>query len=112
MKKYENDRLIINAETRRAIKIEAGHTCSIKTCTEHTYLEIHHINENREDNSLNNLILLCDKHHKMAHANKIDRKSLQEYKKLLNIPILQPIKNSNQEIMKTRDIKNLGIGVR
>lgn len=107
MKKYENDRPIINAETRRAIEVEAGHMCSIKSCNEHTYLEIHHINENREDNSLNNLILLCDKHHKMAHAKKIDRKALQEYKKLLNIPILQPVKNSNQEIMRTRDIKNL-----
>ena len=47
---------------------------------------IHHINENREDNRVENLILLCDKHHKMAHAGVIDKKSLREYKKLLQTP--------------------------
>ncbi len=32
---------------------------------------------------MENLVLLCDKHHKMAHAGVIDRKSLREYKRLL-----------------------------
>lgn len=81
---YEKDRPSIKADIKRAIEVEAGHACSIKSCNEHTYLEIHHINENREDNKQSNLILLCDKHHKMAHAKKIDRKALKEYKKLLN----------------------------
>lgn len=83
---YENSRPRILAELERAVKIEAGHECAIKGCSEHTYLEIHHINENREDNRIDNLILLCDKHHKMSHAGVIDRKSLKEYKKLLNTP--------------------------
>lgn len=84
--KYEGPRKAIPAEIARAVKVEAGHQCAIRGCGEHTYLEIHHINENREDNSLGNLILLCDKHHKMSHANVIDRKSLKEYKKLISLP--------------------------
>jgi len=86
-KQYNEKRPNIPADTRRIIEVDAGHKCTIKNCNEHTYLEIHHINQNREDNKIDNLILLCDKHHKMAHANKIDRKALKEYKKLLNIQI-------------------------
>lgn len=85
-KQYDDSRPAIPAEIARSVKVEAGHQCAIKACAEHTYLEIHHINESREDNRLENLILLCDKHHKMAHAGVIDRKSLHEYKKLLQTP--------------------------
>lgn len=81
-KKYENSRPNIPAEVKRSVEIESGHQCAIKGCFEHTYLEIHHIDNNRENNVIANLILLCDKHHKMAHAKVIDRKSLYEYKKL------------------------------
>lgn len=81
---YTKSRPSIPASLRRAVEVESGHCCAIKACSEHTYLEIHHIDENRENNVLENLILLCDRHHKMAHASVIDRKSLREYKKLLN----------------------------
>lgn len=80
---YSNSRPSIPAATRRTIEVESGHSCAVKGCAEHTYLEIHHIDENRENNDPSNLILLCDKHHKMAHAEVIDRKALREYKKLL-----------------------------
>ena len=72
MEIYEEDRPPIPDPIRREIEVEAGHKCSITHCTEHTYLEIHHINRNRQDNRKQNLILLCDKHHKMAHAGVID----------------------------------------
>lgn len=85
-KKYSEERPTIGAELRRSVMIEAGHACSINRCGEHTYLEIHHINENREDNRIENLILLCDKHHKMAHRKVIDRKALRTYKELLRGP--------------------------
>lgn len=84
MNTYGADRPNIPANIRREIEVEAGHKCAVTTCNEHTYLEIHHINQNREDNYKENLVLLCDKHHKMAHAGVIDRKALRSYKELLN----------------------------
>lgn len=100
--KYENSRPNIPAEVRRSVEIESGHQCAIKGCFEHTYLEIHHIDNNRENNDVGNLILLCDKHHKMAHANVIDRKSLHEYKNLnLNTTLSNPkagISESNSSL--------------
>lgn len=81
--RYDSERPEIQKHIRREIEIEAGHKCSVTTCQEHTYLEIHHINQNREDNRKENLILLCDKHHKMAHAEVIDRTSLRHYKEEL-----------------------------
>ena len=83
-KKYSEKRQVIPAEIRREIETNAGHNCSVKNCLEHTYLEIHHIDLNRDNNSIENLILLCDKHHKMAHNKVIDRKSLRRYKEILN----------------------------
>lgn len=99
-KQYDAKRPTLSAEIRRKIEVNAGHECSVKNCREHTYLEIHHINHNREDNKIENLILLCDKHHKMAHANKIDRKSLKEYKDLLNTQKL----NNEIEVENTKKI--------
>ncbi|WP_146256995.1 HNH endonuclease signature motif containing protein [Stenotrophomonas maltophilia] len=83
MRMYDSGRTAIPENIKREIKMEAGHECSVTGCSEHTYLEIHHINQDREDNRKENLILLCDKHHKMAHAGVIDRKSLHGYKDAL-----------------------------
>ncbi|MDF4527682.1 HNH endonuclease signature motif containing protein, partial [Vibrio parahaemolyticus] len=80
---YDSERTRIPTPIEREIKVEAGHNCSISNCPEHTYLEIHHINENRDDNRKENLILLCDKHHKMAHRGVITRQELKKYKELL-----------------------------
>ena len=80
---YEDARPNIPAELERKVKTSAGHACSVQHCHEHTYLELHHIDGNRENNTEENIILLCDKHHKMAHDNVIDRKALREYKRLL-----------------------------
>lgn len=80
---YEEPRPTLPTDLRRSVLVESGHCCAIKGCGEHTYLEIHHIDQNRNNNKLENLILLCVKHHKMAHANVIDRKALRQYKGLL-----------------------------
>ena len=88
MQNYKNDRPSIPALLRREINVEAGHECSVTNCKEHTYLEIHHINGNREDNRKENLILLCDKHHKMAHNDVISKQELYEYKRILQRNLL------------------------
>ena len=95
---YDQPRPTISADLRRAVQVESGHACAIKGCLEHTYLEIHHIDENRENNILENLVLLCDKHHKMSHANIIDRKALREYKKLLSDNHDSQIANKIEEL--------------
>lgn len=97
---YQRNRPKLPAEIKRLVEVEAGHACTVKNCEEHTYVEIHHIDENRENNDVKNLILLCDKHHKMAHAKKIDRKSLHMYKELLNT-------NKTSDIFRQKDIETL-----
>src|SRR5260221_1279481 len=80
--KYDQPRPSVPAPLRREAEIEAGHKCSVAHCIEHTYLDLHHIDGNRENNHIDNVILLCTKHHRMAESGEIDRKSLQEYKRL------------------------------
>ncbi|RYY26142.1 MAG: HNH endonuclease [Sphingomonadales bacterium] len=80
---YEDPRPSIPAGVARLVLVEAGHACAVKECRDHTYIELHHIDENRENNNPANLIVLCDRHHKMAHAGKIDRMALRMYKDLL-----------------------------
>ncbi len=99
-KTYEEPRLSIPIDLRRSVEVESGHCCAIKGCNEHTYLEIHHIDQNRENNKLENLILLCDKHHKMAHANVIDRKALRQYKALLSDSHASLIAEKFEELKK------------
>lgn len=81
---YQQNRPAIPADLRREVLVEAGHSCAVTNCSDHTYLEIHHMDQNRENNRLENLILLCRKHHAMAHDDVIDRKSLRLYKARLH----------------------------
>lgn len=83
--RYTNKRPAIPLDIKRITAIESGHACAIKDCNEHTYNEYHHIDGNRENNTPENLIYLCDKHHKMAHSGIIDRKALNEYKRINSI---------------------------
>ncbi|KQO05214.1 HNH endonuclease signature motif containing protein [Sphingomonas sp. Leaf242] len=81
---YDRARPHVPADVRRLVLVEAGHACALRVCGETTYVELHHIDENRENNDPANLIALCDMHHKMAHDGKIDRKSLRLYKERLS----------------------------
>ncbi|EPW3765402.1 HNH endonuclease signature motif containing protein [Vibrio fluvialis] len=78
-RKYKEERTSIPAAIEREVKTMSSHCCAMPHCSIDDYLEIHHIDQNRENNRVENLILLCDRHHKMAHDNKIDRKALRIY---------------------------------
>jgi hypothetical protein len=113
-KRYSSERPRINAELERDVKTRAGHRCEVKNCNEHTYLEMHHIDQNRENNKMENLILLCRKHHAMAHADKIDRKSLKIYisgSASFSVPVntldMRAYKIISQEFMKGNLFNNL-----
>ena len=79
---YDKKRPYIPADIKRQLLTGAGHRCSLTRCLEHI-VEIHHIDGNRENNDINNLVVLCDKHHKLAHQGTISRKDLFEYKRML-----------------------------
>lgn len=95
---YEKNRPAIPANIRRQIEIEAGHRCSVNHCIEHL-TEIHHIDGNRENNEPSNLVLLCLKHHKLAHDGNISRMDLKAYKSRLNTApqLTQPQTNTNHD---------------
>lgn len=107
-KNYDGPRKRIGAEIRRKIEVESGHKCAIKDCSEHTYLEIHHIDENRDNNNPENLILLCDKHHKMSHAKIIDRMALRMHKDLLTVSINKIILDQFDELKTLIKDSNYG----
>ena len=87
---YGKDRPNIPAEVRRQVMTEAGHHCTVRHCLE-DIVEVHHIDENRENNDPSNLIVLCDKHHKLAHRGVISRMDQRKYKELLvQPPIFAP----------------------
>jgi hypothetical protein len=109
--KYTNKRPTIPAFIKRTIAVESGHACAVRNCNEHTYNEYHHIDGNRENNDPLNLIFLCDKHHKMAHSGKIDRKALRAYKKLNDPSIVNPVNSfpqtTGKDEKRKRDIENI-----
>lgn len=79
---YIERRPHVPAVLRRQALVEAGHKCSIPTCSVNDALELHHINNNRNDNYIENVIMLCRNHHHNAGKGVFDRKSLQEYKRI------------------------------
>ena len=81
MKQYQNPRKAIPESVKMQIRIEARHSCAI--CGNSSTLEFHHIDENRENNSLDNIILLCRNHHGEFHKGYIKKNELIEYKKNL-----------------------------
>lgn len=108
MKKYNGNRPHIPVDVKRRIEVDTGHKCTIKGCFETRFLEIHHINRNREDNNYNNLILLCTKHNKMAHSNssdKIDIKALRIYKNNLFNNTTNVTINTNVDEKTTKRLK-------
>jgi len=68
----------------------ASFECSCPKCREDIGLEVHHIDFDPSNNSLDNLIVLCPSHHKKAHANRISQKELRMHKERL--PIFQAAK--------------------
>lgn len=80
-KRYSTQRKSIPEKIKMQIRIEAGHCCSI--CGANSPLEFHHIDEDRENNTLENIILLCCNHHREFHKGNITKKEMEEYKRRL-----------------------------
>jgi hypothetical protein len=77
---YKKDtRVNIPAEIDRKVRDRAEAKCQV--CGEITGLDIHHINhKNWDSKRLDNLILLCKKHHNLADKGALSKKDLNYYK--------------------------------
>ncbi|MBU1111519.1 MAG: HNH endonuclease [archaeon] len=73
VRKYHN----ISLELYKKIATE----CII--CGFNKIIELHHLDDNRDNNSPNNLIPLCPNHHKMLHHQDYSEKTKSEIKKIL-----------------------------
>lgn len=61
------------------------HKCFV--CGFDKIIEVHHLDKNRQNNSLDNLVLLCPNHHKMIHTKKYKQEILEainNYRNTLN----------------------------
>lgn len=75
-----SNRKSIPRDVRRQIYIEAGYRCVVQKCGHETGLDIHHIDGDSDNNSPENLLLLCAVHHRMATRGGIDQKACKEIK--------------------------------
>jgi hypothetical protein len=81
-----NGRPAIPRPVERRVLVEAGHRCAIPTCRAHP-VEVAHIVPWAEvsEHSYENLIALCPTCHTRYDAKEIDRESMRQYKRQLQI---------------------------
>lgn len=83
---YGRPRPHVPADVERQVKVEAGHRCAVTHCQD-PFIQLHHIDGNRENNDPANLIPLCGTHHARAHQTsgqtRISPEDLRHYKKRL-----------------------------
>lgn len=72
-------RVSIPQSTRQAVFNRADHHCQIPRCRDMENPEIHHIDGDRTKNSMNNLILLCKKHHAKADHHDYKQEQLKSW---------------------------------
>jgi len=58
----------MSKEIRKVVKMLHNGKCAF--CDEHKHLHIHHLDKNRANNDISNLIPVCAIHHAMLHPNK------------------------------------------
>ncbi|MCL2678854.1 MAG: HNH endonuclease [Dehalococcoidia bacterium] len=77
---YEGERKAVPKETRQDVYRIARHQCQNDRCAySNVGLPIHHIDMDRNNNSLNNLIVLCPTCHDKAHGGKFSSAQLRNW---------------------------------
>jgi hypothetical protein len=66
---YNEPRKTIPGYIIEEVYQRAKYRCQLYNCSQTSNLEIHHIDKNRGNNNMTNLILLCGIHHKEADNN-------------------------------------------
>jgi len=80
-----SNRKNIPRDIKRQVCIEAGYRCPVPNCGHEIGLDIHHIDGNKNNIGLENLLLLCAVHHRLATSGKMDRKACRRIKERLSI---------------------------
>lgn len=62
-------------EYREQCLEEMGEVCYI--CQSEENIVVHHINGDRDDNSMDNIIPVCEKHHHQIHSNSDELEGLK-----------------------------------
>ena len=75
----------IPVDVQRKVLVECGHKCSIPQCQVKRGLEFHHTDHNPRNNREENILVLCQKHHRMAHGRgaKLTRDKCEQLKKTI-----------------------------
>ena len=60
-------------EIKKKVIDRAKKICEYPRCKEKEFLEFHHKNMKNNDNRASNIELLCTKHHRMRHSEKIQK---------------------------------------
>ena len=66
--RYKTDDQLANNERYRDLCFR-HHEKKCVVCGEQNIVAVHHLNENHNDNSIDNLIPLCPTHHQYCHSN-------------------------------------------
>jgi len=61
----------VPTDTKNNVRKRARNTCEYPRCKEKEFLEFHHIDMRNNNNRLSNIELLCPKHHRKRHSEKI-----------------------------------------
>ena len=61
----------VRIEIKKKVMDRAKKICEYPGCKEKVFLEFHHKNMKNNDNRASNIELLCSKHHRMRHSEKI-----------------------------------------
>ena len=63
----------VRIEIKKKVIDRAKKICEYPKCREKEFLEFHHKNMKNNDNRASNIELLCPKHHRMRHSEKIQK---------------------------------------
>jgi hypothetical protein len=96
----------VSVNLKRQLILETGNKCSMPRCFHETGLEIHHIDENPENNDLQNLLLLCAVHHSQATKGEIDKRTCELIKESLKTNS-QPITLASRFALVNKAIEHL-----
>lgn len=88
----------IPKDLHRKLLLECGYRCSVPRCdAQWPTLQFHHIDENPDNSTAENLLVLCPTHHQMVTSKHIDKKSCELLKQSLTAFSDVPVDKSTME---------------